>query len=167
MRTGSIIIVMKMQNYFYVVISFLLISIGGYSQENEGYKEKYYTPDASKFEQFVHQAYGDRAEELVFDREIRTLILKDFLINRLTVVDRNPDIPIPTQFKQLATIGDMGYVASPSIGGPVDVSNFNPFFYKIDYLNTEKIQHIHITGTNFYLKIEPFDPEVINQLRQE
>lgn len=156
-----------MQNYFYVVFSFLLISIGTYGQENEDYKEKYYTPEASKFEQFVNQAYGDRADELVFDRETRRLILKDFLTRRLTIVDRYPEIPIPTEFQQLSGIEDLGYVQTPSIGGTVDPSNFNPFYYKIDHLNTEKIQHIHITGTNFYLKILPFQPEVINQLRQE
>lgn len=158
---------MKKQNYFYFVISFLLISIGGYSQEDQDYKEKYYTPEASQFEQFVHQAYGDRAEELVLNKEVRTLILKDYLTNRLTIVDRHPDISIPSRFKQLSTIEDLGYVASPSIGGPINPSNFNPFFYRIDYLNTEEIQHIHITGTHFYLKIEPFKPEAINQLRQE
>lgn len=156
-----------MRNYFYVMLSFLLISIGTYGQENEVYKERYYTPEASKFEQFVNQAYGDRADELVLGDEIRRLILKDFFTSRLTITDRNPEYPIPADYQQLLVLGGLGYVDPPLISGPIDPNSFNPFYYRIDYLNTKKTQHIHITGTNFYMKIMPFQPEVINQLRQE
>jgi|SRR5699024_705547 len=155
-----------MKNSIYTILSLLFLTLGLQAQETEEYKEKYYTPDPAKFEQFVNQAYGDRAEELVFSRKTKKLILKDYLTNRIIIVDRNPELDIPAEhFQQLSNIGAFDYTTVPSLGGSINPDEFNPFYYKIDLYNTKEIQYIHITGTHFYVKIEPFDPEVINELR--
>lgn len=156
-----------MWKFLCIPVILFFLSFGMFAQETEDYKEKYYTPEASNFELFIQQAYGDRAEDLVFNNEIRMLLLKDFFVNRLEIVDRNPEEEIPQSFLQLTSIGELGYVAAPAVAQPFNPKNFNPFYYKIDFTNTKTIQHIHISGTHFYLKVKPFSPEVINQLRQE
>lgn len=146
------------------LLGFFLFNIPLQAQQEEVYKEHRYTPNATNFEQFINQAYGNRAQELVFDREIRALILKDYFTRRMTVVERNSEIPMPDWFVELSSLDQMGYVSAPAVSGD-DLENFNPFYYNIDYLNTEEWQYIRISGTNFYLVIQPFDVDEINKLR--
>lgn len=150
---------------FYIVLAFLLIGMGVQAQENETFKEREYTPVAQKFEQFIHDAYGDRADDLVFNDQIRRLILQEFFTDRLTIVERNPEIPIPEWFPNLSQLGEMPYVSAPTYSSNMNPLDFNPFYFVIDYQNTSEIQMIRITGTHFYLRVKPFKPEVINELR--
>lgn len=157
---------MKM-NYLYYFLFFLLVSAGSlHAQQEIEYKEKYHTPNVQNFEQFIADAYGDRAEELVFNNEIKRLILKDYFEKRIEIIDRNPEIENPPSHENLNNLGGMGYVSTPSLED-FDPENFNPFYYNIDFLNTKEIQFFHISNNRFYIQIKPFDPEVINQLRQE
>src|SRR5690625_509094 len=156
-----------MWKFLCIPVILFFLSFGMFAQESEDYKEKYYTPEASNFELFIQQAYGDRAEALVFNNEIRKLRLKDFFVNRWEIVDRNPEQEITQSFQQLTPIDELGYVAAQAFSQTFNPKHFYTFYYKIDFTNTKTIQHIHISGTHFYLKVKPFSPDVINQLRQE
>lgn len=147
-----------------ILTTVLMLFTLGVNAQDEVFKEKVYKPETANFKQFVKDTYGQRADELVFDRWTRRLILKDYFTNRMTIVERYKEIPIPDWFQELSSIGTLGYTTTPNYSkSNFDPKAFNPFYYKIDYLNTKKIQHIHISGTNFYIKLLPFDVDVINK----
>lgn len=153
--------------FIYTVFLILFVSLSVSGQEHD-YKENYYAPDDAKFEQFVREAYGAKADELIFNNEIRYLELKDFFTNRLLIVDRNPKFDLPDWFTELAEIGELGYVSAPNYtDANFNPKAFNPFYYKINYLITDTLQWIRISGTHYYIKVKPFDVQVINKLRNE
>lgn len=141
----------------------MLFMYNGFAQKDE-FTQRYYSIPEANFEQYINEVYGDKAEELVFERETKKIILKDFL-NRIAIVELNPALKMPEAYQDLSSLGEYGYTEAPDFGESIDPELFNPFYYKIDKYVKRETQYIHITGTNFYLKVKPFDIDKINKLR--
>lgn len=142
-------------------IVFFCMNLFAVQAQEKDFKERRYTPDMAKFESFVKEAYGEKADALVFDIPIREKTLKDILRNRVTLVERYNKVP--DFFTNLSTIPLLKYNSALSRDSHVDPKTFNPFKYNIDFYQTKKRQKIHIDGTSWYLVIEPLNIDLLNK----
>ena len=140
--------------YFFLFI----FSIGfatGYAQEDD-FKQRRYRPAQADFEKFVREAYGDRADELVFDRPSRLKTLKNLFKNSFIFVENSQTVGPPERFPKLSTVPLMKRYNPSLTRGTFDPKTFNPFNYEFNFYSKER-QFFHVDGTYYYIIIEPFE----------
>lgn len=149
----------------YLVLFLVVFLAGQATFAQESFKEKHYETDVQDFQSFVNEAYGDKAQEFVFNREIRSAILKNALKDRIWIKENGPGIDVPNRFPELSSVGKLNYNTNAQPSGSFDPDTFNPFFYKLNFNNTEDKEFYHVDGTQFYIVILPLSIERINELR--
>lgn len=142
------------------VLIFCLFILGLQAQNQLEFKERIYTPESQLFEQFLNETYPEAHTEMIDGKWNQAQLLQDFYENRLTIVERNAAIPMPSSMEKLSVREGMPTpVISNNFSANLDPLNFNPFYFEIDYLNQEEVRYYHIPNTQFYLRINPFNPE--------
>lgn len=140
---------------FALFFVFLFASAISNAQESD-FKQRRWRPDQSKFENFILEAYGNRADELVFDRPSRLKTLKNLFENSFIFVENGPGIEVPDYFPELSSISLVTRYNSSVTAGTFNPLTFNPFKYDFNFYSKER-QFFHVDGTNYFIIIEPFE----------
>ncbi|WP_121667753.1 hypothetical protein [Mesonia aquimarina] len=143
-----------------IIILFLFCFVQVQAQESEVIKTREYTLDSTKIDNYVEEAYGDKAQELIYDHPIRLKTIRDILLNRVLIVETS--FEIPSTYKKLSSIEVLPYNKNLQ-RNKFNIETFNPLKYKIDFYNKKENQYIHIDGTQFYMIIEKFEAENLNK----
>ncbi len=143
----------KILKYLFLFI-FSLGFVTGYAQEDD-FKQRRYRPAQADFQKFVKEAYGDKANELVFDRPSRLKTLKNLFANSFIFVENSQTAGVPEYFPELSMIPLMSTYNPSLTRTTFNPATFNPFKYEFNFYSKER-QFFHVDGTNYYIIIEPF-----------
>lgn len=133
---------------------FLFTFVSANAQDTD-FKQRRWRPDQSNFENFVREAYGEKADELVFDRSSRLKTLKNLFANSFIFVENGHGIAVPEYFPELSTVPLVKRYNSALTRNSFDPNTFNPFKYEFNFYSKER-QFFHVDGTNYFIIIEPF-----------
>lgn len=142
-----------------IALLFLLFMTGimvtGYAQEQEApFKLRKYAPDMGNFEKHVKEAYGEKANELVFEEPSRLKTIKNIYQNSIVVVESA--YKFKKNVSELSTVPLLKRYNSSVSRTSFFPETFNPLKFRFDFYSNEK-QFFHVDGTNYYIIIKPFE----------
>lgn len=136
-----------------IFVFLFVLGIVGCNAQEEDFKQRRFYLQQSNFKDYINEAYGERADELVFNRPSRLKTLKNIYANSVVVVETSQEVP--TWFEKFSTISLMKRYNPSVYRKPFDPETFNPFKFQFNFLLKEK-QFFHVDGTQYYILIKPF-----------
>lgn len=142
---------MKSRNFAFLFCC-MFVSIACFAQEAD-FKQRRYRPLIQNFEKFVREAYGNKADELIFNRPARLKTVKNIYKNSVIVVETSQKVPEHySSFSQIELVKRYNPSVTRRFFSP---DTFNPLKFKFNFYSKER-QFFHVEGTQYFIIIEPF-----------
>jgi len=107
-----------------------------------------------KERKYIIEAYGDKAEDFVFNNPQRLKEFKHILRNRVVIeFYKNKDLSSITPLSKVPFINSSksniksSYIFNPEM--------FNPLLYMFDFFSSNSIKYYHVDNTQYLIKILP------------
>lgn len=139
---------MRIYNFFIIALFFCVTSTLAQNTK------KALTVKTHQIDNFIKEAYKDKADAIVFSDPIRYNGFKDLLLNRITIY--NQKYKEGEHYEDLANVPLLKTYNKRLSRNLYDISNFNPLKYDISFFSNEIV--IYRINKQYVLVIAPQKP---------
>lgn len=111
--------------------------------------------NAENFEQYINEAYGEYANQVVFSNQLRKEQFKNLLENRIVILNEES-----FEGDKYVKLSDVEMIDSnqnfAKFSGGFDAQSFNPFKYQLAFFSN-KTKIYRVDNSNLILVIKPIN----------